>query len=192
MHQFGVDAGAEVDVADAAAEITYVELGLGDGGDADRLVVSADRISGVPTVGCTIARLSVLPSGSAPRSVHTSVVPPNRCRSIGSGRSFHSSSMSSRYCGLTPGRRSRGARKILPSPAFGAPFCVQYSRRRSKSMAMPTQWLRSRARPGRQPPAPPVGAAHYRRGCTTAPACPPDRTSTARPPRNRRRAVCRS
>ena len=33
---------------------------------------------------------------------------------------------------LVPGGRSSGARKILPSPAFGAPFCVQYSRRRSQ------------------------------------------------------------
>ena len=62
---------------------------------------------------------------------------------MGSGRSFHSSSISSRCCALVPGGRSSGARKILPSPALGAPFCVQYSRRRCRSTAMPTQWLRS-------------------------------------------------
>src|SRR5208283_423293 len=52
VNQFGVDAGVEVDVADAAAEIADVELGLGDGGDADRLMVSARK-----DLGCADARL---------------------------------------------------------------------------------------------------------------------------------------
>ena len=41
VHQFPVDAGLKVDVANAAAEIADVELGFGDGGDANRLMVSA-------------------------------------------------------------------------------------------------------------------------------------------------------
>ena len=41
VHHFGVNTGVEVDVTDAATEIADVELRLGDGGDADRLVVSA-------------------------------------------------------------------------------------------------------------------------------------------------------
>src|SRR5271165_542131 len=52
VRHFGVDAGVEVDVADAATEIADIELGLGDGGDPDRLVVSARQ-----DLGCADDRL---------------------------------------------------------------------------------------------------------------------------------------
>src|ERR1700759_4618043 len=52
VHQFRVDAGVEVDIPDAAAEVADVELGLGDGGYADGLMVSARE-----DLGCAAARL---------------------------------------------------------------------------------------------------------------------------------------
>ena len=55
VHQFGVNAAVEVDVADAASEIADVELRVGDRGQPDRLPVS-----GREDLGCTDCRL--LPS----------------------------------------------------------------------------------------------------------------------------------
>ena len=63
MRQFGVNACVQVDEADTSTEIADVELRLGD-----RTTPIASRYRrrddlGCAYVGCTVARLSVLPSG---------------------------------------------------------------------------------------------------------------------------------